>query len=106
MCPDWLDRMLLILALAYWIWLAVALVALQRYSPVMWCSSNRQGACSLFFIGRQMIKQLQDLEVLSDLRSKEEFFMGRQRIERMQVRAAEALNALLGALFSEAQNWG
>jgi hypothetical protein len=81
MCPDWFDRMLLILALAYWILLAVALVALQRYSPVMWSSSNRQGACSLFFMGRQMI-------------------------ERMQVRAAEALNALLGALFSEAQNWG
>jgi hypothetical protein len=30
MCPDWLDRMLLILALAYWILLAVALVAMQR----------------------------------------------------------------------------
>jgi len=76
-----LDRMLLILALAYWILLAVALVALQRYSPGMWCSSNRHGTCSLFFIGRQMI-------------------------ERMQGRAAEAFNALLGALFSEAQNWG
>jgi hypothetical protein len=31
------------------------------------------------------------------------FFMGRQMIERLQVRAAEALNALLGALLSEAQ---
>jgi hypothetical protein len=41
MCRDWFDRLLLILALAYWIWLAVALVALQRYSPVMWSSSNR-----------------------------------------------------------------
>jgi hypothetical protein len=81
MCPGWLDHMLLILALAYWILLAFTLVALQRYSPVLWCSSNRQGACSLFFMGRQMI-------------------------ERMQVRAAEALNALLGALLSEAQNWG
>jgi hypothetical protein len=40
MCRDWFDRLLLILALAYWIWLAVALVALQRYSPVMWCSGN------------------------------------------------------------------
>jgi hypothetical protein len=46
-----------------------------------------------------MIERLQDLEVLSDLLSREEFFMGRQRIERVQVRAAEALNALLGALF-------
>ncbi len=81
MCRDWFDRLLLILALAYWILLAVALVAMRRYLPGMWCSSNRQGACSLFFIGRQMI-------------------------ERMQVRAAEALNALLGALFSEAQKWG
>jgi len=26
-------------------------------------------------------------------------------IERTQVRAAEALNALLGALFSESQKW-
>jgi hypothetical protein len=51
MCRDWFDRLLLILTLAYWILLAVALVALQRYSPVMWSSSNRQGACSLFFIG-------------------------------------------------------
>jgi hypothetical protein len=80
MCRDWFDRLLLILALAYWILLAVALVALQRYSPGMWSSSNRQGACTLFF-------------------------MGRQRIERMQVRAAEALSALLGALLSESQNW-
>jgi hypothetical protein len=53
-----------------------------------------------------MTKQLQDLEVLSDLLSREEFFMARQMIERMQVQAAEALNALLGALLSEAQNWG
>jgi hypothetical protein len=75
------DRMLLILALAYWILLAFTLVATQRYSPVMWCSSNQQGACSLFFMGRQMI-------------------------ERLQVRAAVTLNALLGALFSEYQNWG
>jgi hypothetical protein len=81
MCPGWLDRLLLILALAYWILLAVALVAKQRYLSEMWCSSNQQGACSLFFMGRQMI-------------------------ERLQVRAAEALNALLGALFSEAQKWG
>jgi hypothetical protein len=35
-----LDRLLLILALAYWILLAFTLVALQRYLPVMWCSSN------------------------------------------------------------------
>jgi hypothetical protein len=106
MCPGWLDHMLLILALAYWILLAFTLVALQRYLPVTWCSSNQQGACSLFFIGLQMIERLQDLEVLSDLLSREEFFMGRQRIERVQVRAAEALNALLGALFSESQKWG
>jgi hypothetical protein len=35
-----LDRLLLILALAYWILLAFTLVALQRYLPGMWCSSN------------------------------------------------------------------
>jgi hypothetical protein len=106
MCPGWLDHMLLILALAYWILLAFTLVAMQRYLPVMWCSSNQQGACSLFFSGLQMIERPQDLEVLSGLLSRKEFFMGRQRIERMQVRAAEALNALLGALFSDSQKWG
>jgi hypothetical protein len=81
MSPDWLDRLLLILALAYWISLAVASMATHRYLLVMWCSSDQQRVCSLFFIGRQMI-------------------------ERMQVRAAEALSALLGALFSEAPKWG
>jgi hypothetical protein len=101
-----LDHLLLILVLAYWILLAVALVPLQRYLPGTWSSSNQQGACSLFFTGRQMIERLQDLEVLSDLLSRKEFFMGRQRIERLQVRAAEALNALLGALFSDSQKWG
>jgi hypothetical protein len=30
MCRDWFDRLLLILALAYWILLAVALMAKQR----------------------------------------------------------------------------
>jgi hypothetical protein len=35
-----LDRLLLILALAYWILLAFTLVALQRYLPGMWCSGN------------------------------------------------------------------
>jgi hypothetical protein len=104
--PGWFDRLLLILALAYWILLSVALVAKQRHLPGTWSSSNQQGACSLFFIGRQMIERLQDLEVLSDLLSRKEFFMGRQRIERMQVRAAEALDALLGALFSESQKLG
>jgi hypothetical protein len=106
MYSGWFDRLLLILALAYRILLAFTLVALQRYLPVMWCSSNQQGACSLFFSGLQMIERPQDLEVLSGLLSRKEFFMGRQRIERMQVWAAEALNALLGALFSEAQKWG
>jgi hypothetical protein len=57
MCRDWFDRLLLILALAYWIWLAVALIAKQRYLPGTWSSSNRQGACSLFFIGRQRIER-------------------------------------------------
>jgi len=39
-CPGWFDRLLLILALAYWILPAVALVAKQRYLPGMWCSGN------------------------------------------------------------------
>ena len=50
-----LDRLLLILALAYWLLVGIGLVARQRYRPSHWCSSNRVRECSVFMIGRIML---------------------------------------------------
>lgn len=55
---DRFDRLLLILALAYWLLTGVGLVARQRYRPGQWCSSNDPGQCSDFTIGRIMLDQM------------------------------------------------
>lgn len=54
-----LDRLLLVLALAYWLLLGIGIVARQRFQPRAWCSSNRQNECSVFTIGRIMLDQMQ-----------------------------------------------
>lgn len=79
--PERFDRLLLILTLAYWLLIGVGLLALDRYSPAMWCSSNRRLACGLFFIGRKMIG-------------------------RLELTADQALTALSDALQTEAAKWG
>jgi len=52
------DRLLLILALAYWLLVGVGLVARQRFRPSAWCSSNRDQECSAFTIGRAMLSAM------------------------------------------------
>jgi len=52
------DRLLLILALAYWLLAGIGLVARQRYRPGQWCSSNDPGQCSDFTIGRIMLDRM------------------------------------------------
>jgi hypothetical protein len=52
---DRLDRLLLILALAYWLLVGVGLLARRAYRPGQWCSSNDKRQCSAFTIGRIMI---------------------------------------------------
>lgn len=47
-----LERLLLILAVAYWLLLAVGLYATKTYPPSRWCTNRRPGECSLFTIGR------------------------------------------------------
>lgn len=79
--PERLDRLLLVLALAYWLLVGIGLLALAHHSPAIWCSSNRREACGLFFIGRKMIG-------------------------RMELTADQALAALVAALKSEAGKWG
>jgi hypothetical protein len=51
---DRLDRLLLILAIAYLLLCAIGLVALQRCSPGHWTASSKND-CSVFTIGRIML---------------------------------------------------
>lgn len=56
---DRLDRLLLILALAYWLLTGLGLLARQRFRPGQWCSSNDARQCSAFTIGKVMVNALQ-----------------------------------------------
>ncbi len=51
-----LDRLLLIVALAYWLLVGLGLLAQQTYPRALWCSTNREKRgrrqCSAFTIGR------------------------------------------------------
>jgi hypothetical protein len=79
--PDRIDRLLLVLALAYWLLCGIGLLARQRYRPGRWCSSNDPRQCSVFTIGRL-------------------------RRSEMQVRAAEAFAAVAAAVEEAAPKWG
>ena len=57
--PGRIDRLLLILALAYWLLCGIGLLARQRYRPGRWCSSNDPKQCSVFTIGRVMRTEMQ-----------------------------------------------
>lgn len=76
-----LDRLLLVLALAYWLLVAIGIVAKQSYRPSHWCSSNRQKECSVFTIGRNML-------------------------DNMQLLAATAFAAAAAAVIEAAEKWG
>jgi hypothetical protein len=47
-----LERLLLVLAMAYWLLMAVGLYAQKAYPPSRWCTNKRTHECSLFTIGR------------------------------------------------------
>lgn len=55
---DRLDRLLLILALAYVLLCGLGLAAQQVGHPRQWCSNNRPGECSVFVIGQLMLERL------------------------------------------------
>ncbi len=79
--PERVDRLLLILALVYWLRAGLGLRARQHYPPGMWCSSNRARECSVFTIGRLMR-------------------------DRMKLSAAAVVAAVLAAIAEAAPNWG
>lgn len=55
--PQRLDRLLLILALAYLLLCGIGLMARRTYGPSAWCSSSKE-QCSIFVIGRLMRDKL------------------------------------------------
>ncbi len=77
---DRLERLLLILAIAYLLLCGVGLVALRTRRPCEWTAKSKND-CSVFMIGRVMIS-------------------------RITVSVAKALQALIAATKEVAPNWG
>ncbi len=56
--PDRIDRLLLILAIAYLLLCGVGLIAKTRFKPSAWCSTNRDRECSIYTIGMIMWQKI------------------------------------------------
>jgi hypothetical protein len=56
--PDRLDRLLLILAIAYLLLCGIGLIAKARLKPSAWCSTNRSKECSIYTIGLIMLDKI------------------------------------------------
>lgn len=54
-----LDRLLLILALAYLVLCGLGLYALGHLPPRLWCANNRKHECGVFTIARRLLGELQ-----------------------------------------------
>jgi hypothetical protein len=57
--PDRIDRLLLILAIAYLLLCGVGLIASTRFKPSAWCSTNRARECSIYTIGMMMLRKME-----------------------------------------------
>jgi hypothetical protein len=53
-----LDRLLLILAIAYLLLCGIGLIALKTCKPGEWCSNSKDDTCSIFLIGQLMQRKL------------------------------------------------
>jgi len=56
--PDRIDRLLLILAIAYLLLCGVGLIAQKQLDPSAWCSNNRKSECSIYLIGLHMLEKI------------------------------------------------
>jgi hypothetical protein len=56
--PDRIDRLLLILAIAYLLLCGVGLLAKRQFQPSAWCSTNRPIECSIYTIGMIMLRKM------------------------------------------------
>lgn len=59
--PDRLDRLLLILAIAYLLLCGLGIIAKETFCPSEWCSTNRPNECSIFTIGIVMLQRLKPI---------------------------------------------
>lgn len=57
--PRRLERLLLVLAIAYLLLVAVGLYCRRRYRSGRWCANNRENECSLVSIGRFMLESFE-----------------------------------------------
>ena len=55
---DRLDRLLLVLALAYLMLCGIGLAAARTHRPSAWCSNSKEGTCSIFVIGQVMMTRI------------------------------------------------
>jgi hypothetical protein len=56
--PDRIDRLLLILAIAYLLLCGVGIIAKASFLPSQWCSTNRLRECSIYTIGMIMLQKM------------------------------------------------
>lgn len=56
--PDRLDRLLLIMAIAYLLLCGVGLIAKTQFTAKAWCSTNRDKECSIYTIGLIMLDKI------------------------------------------------
>ena len=59
--PDRVDRLLLILALAYLLLCGIGLLVREHYNPSTWCSNTKENTCSVFTIGLFVFQYLPDI---------------------------------------------
>jgi hypothetical protein len=56
--PERIDRLLLILAIAYLLLCGVGIIAKSQFAPSAWCSTNREIECSIYTIGLNMLDKI------------------------------------------------
>src|SRR5205814_1906605 len=56
--PERLDRLLLIMAIAYLLLCGIGLLAKKKLTPAAWCSTNRPIECSIYTIGIIMLTRI------------------------------------------------
>jgi hypothetical protein len=65
------DRLLLVLALAYWLLVGLGLYARAHYHPGHWSSATKASQCSVLTIGRRMLEfvELTPAQALAEVRT-------------------------------------
>ena len=56
--PQRLDRLLLILAIAYLLLCGIGLIARKTFTPGRWCSNSKSETCSVYVVGQFMLSRV------------------------------------------------